>query len=323
MKGFRRFLLEYTAKTPAHWLFNSTEMHIPVSPRQWNKLTQPVYEDVVHVTDFNGFGRLIKLQKSKAVISTSRMVGSEVICSGVATNGGVICKMHGQLVFESARDLWTVLDTHNLRYFPERMAYTMFQDAGEPELVNKLEADLKRIDKILNQASFDFFHETYGFPVGRFVVRSTKMAYQDVQKAIMYGFVRLREGTDEDGRIKHWYDDIKPDPKAARLHTELILELYFSEMRLLMDKWIPIIRRVGFEPKTKVSLIAETQETLLTNFTIEKVVVTNPLTWERFVQAGYDKQFGANYIVQCGNSGLSTDETRKAVKDINAYFGMA
>jgi len=111
---FKDYLNEKTAMTGFKLSRLIGSLSIPVSTNMMDRLGYSYEDEAYHVTDIQYLDSLVKLQGKKKQISAFTKGGSELM--RLPSNPTVLVKLEGNIVIDSASDMWTLLDKQGRRW---------------------------------------------------------------------------------------------------------------------------------------------------------------------------------------------------------------
>jgi hypothetical protein len=119
------------------------DLKIPLSPSIFSRIwPKPIRSRVFHVTDYDGVGRLPKLQGRKKSISAFYNMQSSFLEDGIRTHGGYVVELDADVLAAAPDDISSVPDKGGTRW----LAWdTIFRIMGEKKYLNNMEKDLEKV----------------------------------------------------------------------------------------------------------------------------------------------------------------------------------
>ena len=125
MKTFRGYLTEAApawTESLSATLFDLpraglTDAKIPLSPSIFKRIwPKSIRSTAFHVTDYNGVGKLKKMQNKKRSISAFYNMDYDMISYGIRTDGGYVVELEGDVLIAAPEDLATAPDKSGRRW---------------------------------------------------------------------------------------------------------------------------------------------------------------------------------------------------------------
>jgi len=161
MKRFKQYLKE---RTPAWTQSLSTmlfdlpraglkDLKIPLSSPIFKRIwPETIRSKAFHVTDFDGVGKLKRLQGGKKSISAFYNMDDYIIQSGIKTEGGYVVELEGDVLAAAPDDISSQPDKTGRRWLTFSTIMNPYT-AGDPGLGGR--SKLKRIEKDLENLLID------------------------------------------------------------------------------------------------------------------------------------------------------------------------
>ena len=224
MKSFKGYLTEYAPTSTSDIIFvgspdaveDAQTLMIPMASSMFNR----IFPDTIRTTVFHALGAenlegLKKIEgKKKSVSAFFKMLASEME-SGIASDGGVVAELDGDIIVSSQTDINTAVDNTGRRWAP--MDYLMHSERKSPQM----KSVFKDLDKLI--ASLIAKHTSFN--------RKTPYVY----------WARMKSEINDNKKlsllIKDYYDGIETVFKKHKTIIGKALYGYATTNRLTDQAW--------------------------------------------------------------------------------------
>ena len=256
MKTFRGYLTEAApawTESLSATLFDLpraglTDVKIPLSPSIFKRIwPKSIRSTAFHVTDYNGVGKLKKMQNKKRSISAFYNMDYDMISYGIRTDGGYVVELVGDVLIAAPEDLATAPDKSGRRWITLSTLMNNPDDAS-PGIGGK--AKLKGMESDISEMMMDIIMKYVDDP--RFM--------PDIQKS----WIHLRQELESDKKllsivIRDYIDGM-----------EKIMKKYSRKLRPLFTDYTKN-RTLNVDPDS--GDIPQWDELVVNNFTIKHIHV--------------------------------------------------
>lgn len=124
-------LITEATKRPAYvYAFNPNKTHIPLTPSMIKRSLGAPRIKAYHITNSTGFQKLQSIQgKPKQISCFTKINDLAGQMTGIATTGGVLVKLDGDEMLNTAFDSYSVVDTGGRRWVPTENMHGGFHTA--------------------------------------------------------------------------------------------------------------------------------------------------------------------------------------------------
>ena len=153
-KTVEQFLKEYAMQSASDLVFDvpsgeSGSLKIPISGPMFKRIyPKSIRSTVFHATDLKGLESLKKIEGKKNTISAFFSMMSRYMEKGIATEGGIVVEMDGDVLISASSDIMSEVDKQGRRWV-EMSWFANAQRYGVGPDFRKVESDLSKLIVIL------------------------------------------------------------------------------------------------------------------------------------------------------------------------------
>ena len=255
-KTVEQFLKEYAMQSASDLVFDvpsgeSGSLKIPISGPMFKRIyPKSIRSTVFHATDLKGLESLKKIEGKKNTISAFFSMMSRYMEKGIATEGGIVVEMDGDVLISASSDIMSEVDKQGRRWV-EMSWFANAQRYGVGPDFRKVESDLSKLivnlvkkhtpkDKKIEQtkhfgkdegAAFDAwgkmkFHlqRHHGRDAGKILrvvikdyfdgVEKIIRKHKDTMGKIFYGYAKSKRQTEDS-----WDEQLVNNIKIKKVHV--------------------------------------------------------------------------------------------------------
>ena len=149
-KTVEQFLKEYAMQSASDLVFDvpsgeSGSLKIPISGPMFKRIyPKSIRSTVFHATDLKGLESLKKIEGKKNTISAVFSMMSRYMEKGIATEGGIVVEMDGDVLISASSDIMSEVDKQGRRWV-EMSWFANAQRYGVGPDFRKVESDLSKL----------------------------------------------------------------------------------------------------------------------------------------------------------------------------------
>ena len=239
MRSFIQHLKEFAVYSTSDYVFTRSD-HIPMSgPMLKRVFPESIRATVFHATDLKGLHKLQRMEGSKKSISAFFSMMGRYMGKGVATGGGLVVELEGDVLVSARDDIMSKVDKTGRRW----VSTGYFESAARwsRESIDPVEKDIKRlkfdllekhlktganlpwstdVDKLeaWNEMRDHLKHD--GKKIAAVIkdyfdgMEKVLKRHQKTMSSIMYGYARSKRQTDSS-----WDEQIVNNFKIKKVHV--------------------------------------------------------------------------------------------------------